>query len=279
MRSAVAASAGGTTGSYREPARRVADRRGPGRLIDGNRRGARKAPRPSERQSASSPGFGYKQELDRSLGQLLVVRRGLQLHLDPDRRVRAVRVRLRAAPDPACGGRGRRVVGGQMLVALCFAELAGQYPLAGSVYQWSKQIRGRLRVVDDRLGLHHRLDRDGRRGRGRLAGRAAAGHDARSSSSAAPPTPAATARQGGAKNALHARRDPVVFATIINMLGVKMMARINNFGVIGELIGASILVILLLFHLHRGPRSSSTTSASAPATRGATSARCWSAGS
>ena len=27
-----------------------------------------------------------------------------------------------------------------MLVALCFAELAGQYPLAGSVYQWSKRI-------------------------------------------------------------------------------------------------------------------------------------------
>ena len=32
------------------------------------------------------------------------------------------------------------VFAGQMLVALCFAELAGQYPLAGSVYQWSKQI-------------------------------------------------------------------------------------------------------------------------------------------
>jgi Amino acid transporters len=32
------------------------------------------------------------------------------------------------------------VLVGQMLVALCFAELAGQFPLAGSVYQWSKQI-------------------------------------------------------------------------------------------------------------------------------------------
>ena len=27
-----------------------------------------------------------------------------------------------------------------MAVALCFAELAGQFPLAGSVYQWSKRI-------------------------------------------------------------------------------------------------------------------------------------------
>src|SRR6185312_8035212 len=32
------------------------------------------------------------------------------------------------------------VFAGQFLVALCFAELAGQYPLAGSVYQWAKQI-------------------------------------------------------------------------------------------------------------------------------------------
>src|SRR2546430_9721122 len=35
---------------------------------------------------------------------------------------------------------GPAVFAGQFLVALCFAELAGQYPLAGSVYQWSKQV-------------------------------------------------------------------------------------------------------------------------------------------
>jgi amino acid transporter len=32
------------------------------------------------------------------------------------------------------------------------------------------------------------------------------------------------------------------------------MARINNFGVLAELIGSSILVILLLCHIHRGPQ-------------------------
>ena len=42
---------------------------------------------------------------------------------------------------------------GQMCVALCFAELAGQFPLAGSVYQWSKRDRQRLHVVDGRLDL------------------------------------------------------------------------------------------------------------------------------
>src|SRR3982074_1407063 len=29
---------------------------------------------------------------------------------------------------------------GQFLVALCFAELAAHYPLAGGVYQWSKHV-------------------------------------------------------------------------------------------------------------------------------------------
>jgi amino acid transporter len=37
------------------------------------------------------------------------------------------------------------------------------------------------------------------------------------------------------------------------MLGVKLMARINNFGVFAELIGSTILVILLFFHITRGP--------------------------
>jgi urea carboxylase system permease len=44
-----------------------------------------------------------------------------------------------------------------------------------------------------------------------------------------------------------------VITTIINMLGVKLMARINNIGVTAELVGASVLIILLLFHLHHPP--------------------------
>ena len=29
---------------------------------------------------------------------------------------------------------------GQFLVALCFAELAASYPLAGGVYQWARRV-------------------------------------------------------------------------------------------------------------------------------------------
>ena len=32
------------------------------------------------------------------------------------------------------------VFGGQMLVALCFAELASRYPISGCIYQWSRRL-------------------------------------------------------------------------------------------------------------------------------------------
>ena len=37
------------------------------------------------------------------------------------------------------------------------------------------------------------------------------------------------------------------------MLGVKLMSRINNVGVICELVGSTILIILFAFHLHHPP--------------------------
>src|SRR5437660_1146517 len=45
----------------------------------------------------------------------------------------------------------------------------------------------------------------------------------------------------------------VAITTTINMLGVKLMSRINNVGVAAELIGSALLIILLLFHLHQPP--------------------------
>src|ERR671928_356692 len=35
------------------------------------------------------------------------------------------------------------IVGGQTIVALGFAELASHYPVAGSIYQWSKRLSNR----------------------------------------------------------------------------------------------------------------------------------------
>lgn len=58
----------------------------------------------------------------------------------------------------------------------------------------------------------------------------------------------------GAKNAVVLALALVVFTTIVNMVGVWLMARINNFGVLVELLGATVLVILLAVHITRGPQ-------------------------
>ena len=41
--------------------------------------------------------------------------------------------------------------------------------------------------------------------------------------------------------------------TVINSIGVRLLARINNIGVIAELIGVALLVLLLALKIRRGP--------------------------
>src|SRR5438132_11866784 len=82
---------------------------------------------------------GYKQELERTLGRFSSFAAGFSyisiltgmfqtFYLGYD------------AGGPAFFWTWPVVFLGQLLVALCFAELAAHYPLAGSVYQWAKQI-------------------------------------------------------------------------------------------------------------------------------------------
>src|ERR1700691_4853937 len=197
-------------------------------------------------------GFGYKQELDRSLGNFSSFAAGFSYISILTGMFELFGFGF-AQAGPPLWWTWIIVLGGQMLVALCFAELAGQYPLAGSVYQWSKRVAGDFtawmtgwiyivgsfvtvaavavawQVVLPQVTPCFEF----------IGGKA----DVGSYSTA-----------DGAKNAIILGAILVIFATIINMLGVKIMARINNFGVLAELIGSTILVILLLFHIHRGPQ-------------------------
>ena len=120
-------------------------------------------------------GFGYKQELDRSLGSFSSFAAGFS-YISILTGVTALYGFGYLNAGPGVWWTWPVVVFGQILVALCFMEMAGQYPIAGSVYQWSKQISHRLHVVDDRLDLHRWRDRHDRGRRGRLADRPAAGH-------------------------------------------------------------------------------------------------------
>ena len=53
---------------------------------------------------------------------------------------------------------------GQLIVALNFAELSSHYPIAGSVYQWTKYLAGPDLCVVHRLDLPVRRDHHRRRG-------------------------------------------------------------------------------------------------------------------
>jgi urea carboxylase system permease len=201
--------------------------------------------------SGELAGFGYKQELDRSLGSFSSFAAGFS-YISILTGVFELFGFGFTNAGPAVWWSWLVVLAGQMAVALCFAELAGQFPLAGSVYQWSKRVGSDFtswmtgwiliigsivtvaavavawQVVLPQVTTKLQF----------IGGAANAGTYS---------TP------DGAKNALILGAILVVFATAINMLGVRVMARINNFGVIAELIGSTILVILLIFHFQRGP--------------------------
>jgi urea carboxylase system permease len=195
--------------------------------------------------------FGYKQELDRSLGSFSSFAAGFS-YISILTGVFELFGFGFGNGGPAVWWSWPIVFIGQMCVALCFAEMAGQFPLAGSVYQWSKRVgsdssswmTGWILIIGSivtvaAVAVGWQVVLPQVTTHLQFVGSAA---DAGSYS-----TP------NGAKNALILGAILVVFATIICMLGVKIMARINNFGVMAELIGASILVILLIFHFSRGP--------------------------
>jgi urea carboxylase system permease len=197
-------------------------------------------------------GFGYKQELDRSLGSFSSFAAGFS-YISILTGVTALFGFGYLNAGPGVWWTWPVVIFGQILVALCFMELAAQYPIAGSVYQWSKQLgagfaswmTGWIYIVGAivtiaAVAVDWQVVLPQITTSFQFVGSAAdAGF---------------TSTKGGAQNALLLGAILVVITTTINMLGVKLMARINNIGVTAELVGSSLLIILLLFHLHHGPQ-------------------------
>jgi urea carboxylase system permease len=196
-------------------------------------------------------GFGYKQELDRSLGKFSSFAAGFS-YISILTGVFQLFGFGFAFAGPAVWWSWLVVLGGQMCVALCFAELAGQYPLAGSVYQWSKRIgtdfvswmTGWILIIGSivtvaAVAVAWQVVLPQITTKLQFVGGA--------SNAGLYNTP------DGAKNALILGAILIVIATVVNMMGVKVMARLNNIGVMAELIGCTILVVLMIFHFHRGP--------------------------
>jgi amino acid transporter len=139
------------------------------------------------------------------------------------------------------------IVAGQTIVALGFAELASHYPVAGSIYQWSKRLSNRTLgwftgwiyfwaqvvtvtavacivafVIDGLLGQAGFLDT---------------------------PSPIAALNMF-----TFIALATLILTTTINAFGVRLVATLNNIGVATEILGMVVFALILLFFAnHQSP--------------------------
>src|ERR1051326_7651207 len=95
--------------------------------------------KPMATDSGDVERFGYRQELERSLGGFSAFAAGFS-YISILTGMFQMFYLGYGAGGPAFFWTWPMVFAGQFLVALCFAELAAHYPLSGGVYQWSKYV-------------------------------------------------------------------------------------------------------------------------------------------
>ncbi|CAO0832263.1 hypothetical protein SMICM17S_02042 [Streptomyces microflavus] len=141
---------------------------------------------------------------------------------------------------------------GQLMVALCFCELAARYPVAGSVYNWAKKMGGphvgwlggwmmmtATMVTLSAVALAYQITLPQIDSWFQFVGDGSGKNDQ-------------------AANAVLLGTVLILFSTLVNAFGVKLMARINSAGVFIELIAAVALIIFLAAHITRGPSTALT---------------------
>jgi urea carboxylase system permease len=154
------------------------------------------------------------------------------------------------------------IIAGQTLVALVFAELASHFPVAGSIYQWSKRLSNRTLgwftgwfyfwaqvvtvtavavivafVVDGLVATEGFLDSPS-------------------------PVPGFTMFTFIALTTL-------ILTTLINAYGVRLLATLNNIGVATEILGMVVFALVLLFFAnHQSPAVLFTTQGAEAANNG-----------
>ncbi|MDT7804541.1 MAG: hypothetical protein QOI78_7974 [Actinomycetota bacterium] len=206
---------------------------------------------PAPDDSSELEKFGYRQELERSLGSFSSFAAGFS-YISILTGVFQLFFFGFGSGGPAFIWTWPLVFIGQAAVALCFAELAGQFPLAGSVYQWAKQIAkpvtswlaGWIMIIGAivtaaAVAVAYQI----------ILPQVSTAFQIVGSDSDA----GLTSTPGGAQNAIILALILVVFATVVNIIGVRLMAKINNFGVAVELGASVLLVIALAIHIKRGP--------------------------
>lgn len=202
-------------------------------------------------------GFGYRQELHRGVGRFASFAAGFSF-------VSILTTVFQLfGLGFAFGGAAffwtwPAVFAGQLLVALCFAELAARYPISGAIFQWSSRLAGTtfgwftgwvmvigqiLTVAAAAIAMQAVLPAI-------WTGFQIIG---------GPTADSSPLSSTGAHNAVVLGIVLLVITTIINVIGVRLMAVITSAGVVIEILGVIALVIALFFRAERSPAVVATT--------------------
>ncbi|MGH3153725.1 MAG: APC family permease [Streptosporangiaceae bacterium] len=197
----------------------------------------------SERDSADLARFGYKQELKRSLGFFSSFAVAFS-YISPSTGI----FTLFALGLTTIGGvfiwTWPVVALGQFIVALNFAEVSSHYPVAGSVFQWTKYLA--RRSYSWLTGWIYLF----------------AGILTVTAVVATLPLALIPALNGLGWHSLNAGSlhtqlvvalITLVVITVLNIYGVKLVSIINNTGVVFEILGMFVFALVLMaFHNHQG---------------------------
>jgi len=190
--------------------------------------------------------FGYKESLDRGIGKFGSFAAGVSYISILTGTFQLFYFGFGTA-GPAYLWSWPMVLIGQLAVALCFMELAAKYPVAGSVYNWSKQLGSRVVswsagwlmltasiVTLSAVVLALQLNLPRLWSGFQIVGDGNGAYDF-------------------ATNAVILGTALILFTTAVNAIGVRLMTMINSAGVFIELIAACLIAIILAFHARRGP--------------------------
>ena len=196
-----------------------------------------------ERDTADLAGFGYKQELKRSLGLFSSFAVAFS-YISPSTGI----FTLFALGLTTLGGvfiwTWPVVALGQFIVALNFAEVSSHYPVAGSVFQWTKYLANRS--YSWFTGWMYLF----------------AGILTVTAVVATLPLALIPALNGLGWHSLSVASlntqllvalITLVVITILNIFGVRLVSIINNTGVVFEILGMFVFALILMaFHNHQG---------------------------
>src|SRR5882724_8655897 len=187
----------------------------------------------AERDAADLAKFGYKQELKRVLGTFSSFAVAFS-YISPSTGIFTLYALGLGFIGPAFFWTWPLVFAGQLVVALNFAELSSHFPVAGSVFQWTKYLTGRTYAwFTGWIYL-------------------AAGVLTVTAVVVTLPLAMIPALNGlgwAMENSLENQRMMAVITlliiTVLNIFGVKLVSIVNNTGVVFEILGMVVFALIL----------------------------------